>query len=302
MSVKTIQELFYLQTSSCTLLQKIGQDGAKCRKFYQQRTLKVVTNHRISIDGTLTQDTSKVNDLSAFSYKARTKGCKDVSVVYAYDIEMMEPIYAEVLGNSIDASSYAAFIRDNDIKNGIIVSDKGFPPSKIKSELQICPNFHFITPIKRNGSRISCNNMLDFEGVLEGLEKHVLYKKARIKGGRFLYAFKDLKVGGVEEAVYLAKAEKNKSSDAVKYAIKKEIFGVIVFELNQDLPPETAYLCYDDRWLLELVFNCYKNDEYLDRTDVQGGFSLIGTEFINFISTVAACRILRKARAVGSTL
>lgn len=51
----------------------------------------------------------------------------------------MEPVCAEIFpGNSIDASSYAAFIRDNDIRKGIIVSDKGFPQSRIKTELAEC--------------------------------------------------------------------------------------------------------------------------------------------------------------------
>ncbi len=68
---------------------------------------------------------------------------------------------------------------------------------------------------------------------------------------------------------------------------------MIVFESDQDLPPNTAYLCYDDRWMLELVFNRYKSDEYLNQTNVQGDFSLIGSEFINFIATVATCRMIR---------
>ena len=66
-----------------------------------------------------------------------------------------------------------------------------------------------------------------------------------------------------------------------------------------DLDPKTAYMCYDDRWLLELVFNRYKNDECLDKTNVQGDFSVIGAEFINFISTVITCRIIRKATRAG---
>lgn len=88
-----------------SLQQKIGQDGVKRRRFYQQRICAVAANHHIAIDGTLKQDNSKVNDLSAFSYKARIKGCKDISVLYAYDIERMEPLCAEVFpGNSIDTS------------------------------------------------------------------------------------------------------------------------------------------------------------------------------------------------------
>ena len=69
--------------------------------------------------------------------------------------------------------------------------------------------------------------------------------------------------------------------------------------MHQDLPPNTACLCYDDRWLLELDFNRYKSDECLDKTNDQCDFSVIGKEFINFISTVATCRILRKASHVG---
>ena len=66
-----------------------------------------------------------------------------------------------------------------------------------------------------------------------------------------------------------------------------------------DLEPKTAYTCYSDRCLLELVFNRYKSDECLDKTNVQGGFSVIGSEFINFIATVMTCRMLRKATDAG---
>ena len=72
-----------------------------------------------------------------------------------------------------------------------------------------------------------------------------------------------------------------------------------MFESDQDLDPRIAYLCYEERWLLELVFKRYKNDECLDKTEVQGDFSLLGLEFINFISTVLTCRMLKKAREAG---
>lgn len=282
------------------LYQRIGMDGNRRKKFYQLRLQQVETEHHIAVDGTLKQDTSTVNDLSAYSHKARVRGCREVSVLYAYDIEKMEPLCAEVFpGNSIDASSYPAFIRDNDIKCGIIVADKGFPPSKIKDELKERPDLHFLTPIKRNDIRISDNDMLSFEGVLEGVDGHILYKKKQIKGGRFLYAYKDTKQAAKEEASYLANAEKKGTFSPEKYAIKKERFGVIVLESDKDMDSKTAYLCYDDRWLLELVFNKYKSDDCLDHTDVQGDFSVIGSEFVNFISTVATCRIIRKATQAG---
>ena len=71
----------------CRLLQRVGQDGQKRKQYYQKRLAAVAADHHLAIDGTLKQDTSTVNDLSAFSYKARIKGCQDDSVLNAYDIE-----------------------------------------------------------------------------------------------------------------------------------------------------------------------------------------------------------------------
>ena len=283
--------------SVCDFYQQLGKSGQQRRAFYQLRTAAVIENHHVAIDGTLKQDSSTTNDLSSFSYKAGMKGHKEVSVLYAYDIEAMEPICAEVFpGNSTDAASYRSFIIDNDIRKGIIVADKGFPPSSIAEELSNRPELHFLTPIKRNDTRITNNDMLSFEGILTGVDDHVVYKKASIKGGRFLYAYKSSKKARAEESSYLARREKLHDFDTDKYASKKENFGVIVFESDQDLDPRTAYICYDDRWLLELVFNRYKSDECLDKTNVQGDFSVIGSEFVNFISTVITCRLIKKAR------
>ena len=135
--------------------------------------------------------------------------------------------------------------------------------------------------------------------VLEGIEGHVVYKKKQIRGGRFLYSYRDARKAAIEEADYLTKAENQKTFEPEKYSKKSSLFGVIVFESDQDLDPKTAYQCYDDRWLLELVFNRYKSDDCLDRTNVQGDFSVIGSEFVNFITTVMTCRIIRKATRAG---
>ena len=278
------------------LMERIGMDGGRRREFYQKRLAQVSKDHHIAIDGTLKEDNSTENDLSAFSRKARVKGCKEISILYAYDIEQMEPLCCEVFpGNSIDASSYQAFIRNNNITHGIIIDDKGFPPSKIEEELKQRPDLHFLTPIKRNDKRIANNDMLTFQGVLTGIDKHVLYCKRQIKGGRYLYAFKEITLAGAEEHAFIEKARSGKPFDLKKYAKKKDTFGVIVFESDMNMDPRTAYLCYDDRWLLELVFRAYKNDECLDETRVQNDFTVIGSEFINFLSTVITCRIIRKS-------
>ena len=284
----------------CSFLQLLGQDGRKRHQFYAERIKSVSETHHVAIDGTLKQDNSKVNDLSAYSYKARRKGTRDVSVIYAYDVERMEPICAEVFpGNCIDSMAYSEFIRDNDIRKGIIIADKGFPPSRISKELEERPDLHFLTPIKRNDSRIDDNRMLEFEGVLADVDGHIQYKKRQIRGGRFLYSFRDTRKAMLEEADYLSRVERSRNYSFERFQEKDHTFGVIVFESDQDLPARTIYDCYEDRWLLELVFNTYKNDEGLDRTRVQGDFSVFGSEFVNYVATVITCRILRKIRNLG---
>lgn len=92
--------------------------------------------------------------------------------------------------------------------------------------------------------------MLSFEGVLSGVDDHVLYRKHPIQGGRCLYAYRSARKAAVEEASYLARREKQKDFQSDAYEKKWCVFGVIVFESDQDIDPRDAYLCYDGRWLL----------------------------------------------------
>ena len=280
--------------------QHLGEDGPKRKAFYRSRIQAVSEKHHVVVDGTLKQDTSTVNDLSAFSRKARVKGCRDVSVIYAYDLEAKTPVCAEVFpGNSIDAVSYRSFIRDNDIQKGILMADKGFPPSQIRQELEQRPGLHFITPIKRNDKRIKTHSMYSFQGVLKNFDRAVLFKKESLRSGRHLYAYRDPRLAFREEKAFSEKARANGDFDAGKFSRRKESFGTIVFESDQDLDPETVYRCYEDRWQIELVFQRYKSDECLDQTGVQGDFSVIGSELVNFVATTLTCRMLRKAQDAG---
>jgi len=278
------------------LFKKLGMDGGKRKAFYANRINRVAAEHHIAIDGTLKHDTSTVNDLSAYSYKARVKGCKDVSVLYAYDIEDMEPLCAEVFpGNCIDACAFSTFIHDNGIEKGIIVADKGFPVSSITEELKSRPNLHYMIPIKRVDRRIRDNHMLDFDTVVTGTDKHVVGKKAMLAAGKYLYAFRDACLAGKEESSMIARSKKKANFDSKDYRAHRDVYGLIVFESDLDLALDKVYRNYQERWLLELLFAQYKGEECLDVTGVQGDFSLIGVEFVNFIATLMTARMVKKA-------
>ena len=238
---------------------------------------------------------SIVNDLSNFSRKARVKGCRDVSIIYAYVIETMEPLCSMILpGNIIDASAYRAFIRNNNIEKGIIVTDKGFPPNKIRQELAEHKDLHYITPIRRNDVRISEYSLLEFDSAIRYEEKAVVCRKVVTKDGLYLYSFRDISGYAKENTNYIMRTIKNNSFDAQEYKSREEKSGLIVFESDLDLEPSSVYKTFKERWLLELMFNRYKNEEYFDETRVHNDFSVQGLEFINFISTLITSRILNK--------
>ena len=54
--------------------------------------LEVEQGHHLLLDGTLQSDESGVNTLSDFSRKGRTKESRDISVIYAFNLEKKEPV------------------------------------------------------------------------------------------------------------------------------------------------------------------------------------------------------------------
>ena len=281
-------------------LERLGQDITKQQAFFHARLESVCENDHIIIDGTLKQNTSKVNDLSEFSRKARVKGCQDISVLYAYNLEKREPLCAQVFpGNMIDARAYRAFVQDNKIERGLLITDKGFPPKEIQDMLEKHAELHFLTPLKRSDVRIAKNKMLDFNDFLRNIDKRIRCKKHQLPTGRFLYAFKDSVRAAMEDNSFMDLQRKSGSYDKDLYDKKGASFGTIVFESDIDLSCEEIYQIYDERWQLEMLFDCYKNSLDFGITRVQSDYAVRGSEFIDFIATVLTRRIVDRMAKVG---
>ena len=66
---------------------------------------------------------------------------------------------------------------------------------------------------------------------------------------------------------------------------------IICFVSDQDLDPQDVYFMYDHRWEIETFFGFYKNIVSLSSVRVQGDRGIIGTEFINMLSSVISSRV-----------
>ena len=275
-------------------LNDMGKALSRIVQFMRNRTAAVAMDHHLLVDGTLKSDESKVNSLSDFSRKARTKGTRDISVLYAFDLEEMEPVCSQCFpGNMLDATSYSAFIADNKITKGIIVADKGFPESTAHEQFEANPDLHYLNPIKRNSKLIERHSMLDFTGILPGHEG-ITFRKEKCSGvGKWLYSFRDSYKASKEERDWLSRAKKNKTYSLDALREKQRTFGTIVLECDLDLPAEVAYKAYEQRWEIEVVMRFYKSACEFDETRVQDDYSVIGSEFCDFLSTLLTFRLIK---------
>lgn len=290
----------------CTFVHNLGRTLDRIRSFMQLRTRKVGLDSHLLVDGTLKSDESKVNTLSDFSRKARLKGSRDISVLYAFDYERMEPVCSECFpGNMLDLTAYDDFVKSNGIKKGILVGDKGFPEKSIEQLLKDAPDLHYLNPLRRSAKIAKDNNMYTYEGVLEGSDgflgqpEPIQYKKLKLQGKeKWLYSFRDSYRAAKEEKDWLDK-HRSKLYSQEDFEKKQALFGTVVFESDLDLTPAEAWKIYSYRWEIEIVMRYYKETLCFDETRVHSDFAVYGEELINFVSTVITFALIRKFDQTG---
>lgn len=93
---------------------------------------------------------------------------------------------------------------------------------------------------------------------------------------------------------WLKKAKEEGTYDLTQLRKKQRSFGTAVLECDLDLPPETVYKAYSRRWEIELVMRYYKHACDFDGTRVQDDYSVIGSEFCDFLSIVPIYRLINR--------
>lgn len=274
-------------------LNDLGRTASRIVSFMRGRTAAIGLDHHLLVDGTLKSDESVVNSLSDFSRKARAKGTRDISVIYAFDLEAMEPVCSKCFpGNMLDLTAYEAFIEENGITKGMIVADKGFPSSAAEHQFTSNPDLHYLNPVKRNSKLVSRHGMLDFTGILDVADA-ITYRKEKCAGkDKWLYSFRDSARAAAEERDWLSRAGKDGTYSLEALRERQAVFGTIVLECDLDLDPSTVYKAYSKRWEIEIVMRYYKSACQFDETRVHDDYSVIGSEFCDFLSTVMTFRML----------
>ena len=105
---------------------ELGQGYSRICEFMRNRVREFI-GRNIVVDGMLKDYNSKCGTLSEFSRKGSKKGSKDISILYAFDPKNKEPIAARAYaGNILDQTAFKSFVNDFEIKEGMMIVDKGF--------------------------------------------------------------------------------------------------------------------------------------------------------------------------------
>ena len=280
----------------CVLLQSIGANLSTIQQFMRNRIKSVTSTDEVVIDGMHKINNSSVNSFSNFSFKSRLKGSKDIGIMYAFNPKTGEPLASKVYaGNMLDSTTLSDFVKYFDIQEGVILGDKGFF-TKENAKILNNESIQFLFPLKRNALVIDELNLLDFENRLKTRDERILIKKVK-KGNTYYYAFKNLELEFQQKATKFESLSKTDFDIQAYREFEKEA-GTIVFETNIDLDPNLIYEMYERRWDIEVMFNYYKNIVDLSHTRKHKDISIIGNEFINFITILISTRIKKYMRSL----
>ena len=277
-----------------TFLTNLGKAVSRILQFMQNRVTAAALDHHLLIDSMLKSDESTVNSLSDVSHKERTKGTRDISVVYAFDLEAMEPVCSLWFpGNMPDVASYTEFLADTKIMKGLIVADKGFPKSVAYEHVAKHADLHYMNLLERGSKLADRYRMLDVTRILPGYEGIACKKEKCAETDNWLYSFRDSRKAGLEEQDWLRRAKKAGTYSLSELRQKQAGFGTVVLECDLDLPEEIVYKAYSKRWEIEIVMRYYKDACQFEETRVQDDYSVIGSEFCDFLSTLLTFRLLK---------
>ena len=287
-----IPDVHLSEQAISAFLQEIGQSYSQICSFMRNR-ITDFAGKNIVVDGMLKDYNSQDGYFSEFSRKARTKGSKDMSLLYAFAPETMEPIAAKPYpGNMLDQTAITNFVSEYKIEKGILIGDKGFYNHDFLDKLDGKNGLSYLVPLKQSSALIKKYSMDEpTELLTEYKDATILFKKVKMKGGGYLYSFRDPRMAYEQEVGYVQKQDKKDCFNGSKYTNKKSLFGLIVFKSKQNVAPRIVYLAYSQRWTIEVLFNLYKNIMERDCVNVHTDYRVYATEFINFLSVIITSRI-----------
>ncbi|MEI6579773.1 MAG: transposase [Eubacteriales bacterium] len=261
------------------LLRKVGLNREKIvnyQKHFISAGQKVLIDmtHVVSRSHNIEEALSGYNNTMSFD--------PQVNLMYLFSVHQHEPVYYRLLpGNIRDVKAFALTIQESQIKDAVLIADKGFY-SKKNTDLLNKVELSYIIPLQRGNSLIPYITQTDqWDGYFIFNEKVIWYRKAEKVT---LFWDQELKI--VEEKDYIKRIEAKKQKYSLDTFYKKQShFGTLaLFSSLKGMSAEEIYTAYKSRANVETMFDAMKNIIDSDRTYMQNSEALEGWMFVNHLA------------------
>jgi len=196
-------------------------------------------------------------------------------------------------GSVKDIATLCNLIRELDIRNKLLLLDRGFFSEDVFLFLED-RKISYLIPARRNShyydTRIHLNSHFRYHGRL-------IKCGSRMVGNKYLYLFEDQVLLFEEQNTLYEKLDAEKiTKNELQEDLKKA--GRILILSNKEMSEKEAYELYKRRETVEKRFDTYKSTLSADRLYLQDNESVFGHVFIAFLSLFAYCKLemlLKKA-------
>jgi Transposase DDE domain len=266
--------------------------------------------HFLLMDATQVLSMSPTLESAQIGYNASGSYDPHVNLMYLFSTDAQMPVfYRLVPGNIREVSAMALTIKESQVKNAVIVADKGFY-SKDNIDQLDTEKLQYIIPLKRSSKLIDYTPMetkgrKGFSNFLRYTERIIWYSDTQINDNQRVILFLDEDLQRNEQKDYLARVEKNLDQKPESqtgtytlenYHLKAQQIGTIALLTNLDPKntPQQIYEFYKCRAAVEILFDTFKNILFADVTYTRSNEALEGWLFINHIALIFYYRLYKR--------
>ena len=289
------------------LLLTIGRQRDLATKVMQHF---IQGRHFLLMDATQVLSMSPTIESAQIGYNASGGYDPHVNLMYLFSTDAQLPVfYRLVPGNIREVSAMALTIKESQVKNAVIVADKGFY-SKDNIDQLDDEKLQYIIPLKRSSKLIDYTPMetegrKGFSNFLRYNERIIWYSNTQINDNQRVILFLDEDLQRNEQKDYLARVEKNlnqkpenqtETYTLKNYHLKAQQIGTIALLTNLDPKntPQQIYEFYKCRAAVEILFDTFKNILFADVTYTRSNEALEGWLFINHIALIFYYRLYKR--------
>lgn len=218
---------------------------------------------------------------------------QDIMVLYAYSQERMEPLCLQIFpGEEPTDAAYRSFLLDNDIRQGILLTDLDFPADRLQDLLQDRPDLHVILILPDEDPRIASLPIPGEQDPALKRNPDIHFGRHEIPDSRFLYVYQDLSEDEEEEepsffSFWTASDEPQEEPP-------------LVIESDLDVPPDDLYGMLLGRMQMKRKLRCHTVPDQFEAAQVPISPFHSGSTFVDFLGFLLKDRVRQKAAAVKS--